>query len=664
MAATTGPANNLRVFISSTFSDLQEHRQAVFDALQGLGVQGDNMVYWSADERSGATLSVDRVGACDALLLLVAHRYGHVPEGATASITEQEYLEARRREIPVLAFFLDERVAWPPDRIDFEHREQLHAFKRRVEADVTRQLFRSVDELGRQVTQAMASFIDRRREQLSSARRFGGPTLQVQASPALLEQPDTVVRIGTTETGLPLLLGVRRTHDLRPHLNALSRAVSASGAAPEALLETFRQALEAHGRQGWARERIRAVAWPDGSSRPLYVLKENLTELFRSCLALLLHAARTQRGNDDEPAPGSDRSGASDAASVIRTVIPAHEAPTTRGAPAALQSEGGTNRFLGIDPHTGEAFSVGRAGGHRWVVWRPFQFESLAPLQPAPRVRLDGRDAEPLPLAQLPAALLKLAIQSPGAAEPTWPTPRISVRHQAIAALLARCATRLLELHRAGTVHGDIKPDNILLLADGPELIDAFALAEGALSPGWTPSWSAPEQVLGEPVSTATDLVPFGRMISDLLGGELVGEVRKFKARLLNRSTREFDVFYNPHVHVAAGARGLGSEGLAAWTALARQCLRFAPSERPSAQELVDQLQRLLQSHPLHGEVQVAWPQRLGVATLLDGQEVVAAILGDEVQPVSPGLPAAPPKPPAAVDWPYEAERTWTRGSS
>lgn len=40
MAATTGPAANLRVFVSSTFSGLQEHRQPVFDALQALGIRG------------------------------------------------------------------------------------------------------------------------------------------------------------------------------------------------------------------------------------------------------------------------------------------------------------------------------------------------------------------------------------------------------------------------------------------------------------------------------------------------------------------------------------------------------------------------------------------------------------------------------------------------
>ena len=164
---------NLRVFISSTFSDLEEYRQAAFVAIQSLGAHGDDMIYWSADERSGTQHSVERIKQCDVVILLLAHRYGYVAEGESFSVTEMEYLVARNANIPILAFFLDESQPWPPDRIQWERIEQLKAFKQRVETEVTRKLFRSTDELGRLVTQALAMFMERQRARAEGSRRFG-----------------------------------------------------------------------------------------------------------------------------------------------------------------------------------------------------------------------------------------------------------------------------------------------------------------------------------------------------------------------------------------------------------------------------------------------------------------------------------------------------------
>jgi hypothetical protein len=105
---------NIRVFISSTFSDLQEYRRATFEAIQSLGAHGDDMIYWSADERSGTALSLDGVRQCDVVILLRAHRYGYVPSDSTWSVTEMEYSAAREAGVPVLAYFLDDSQPWPP----------------------------------------------------------------------------------------------------------------------------------------------------------------------------------------------------------------------------------------------------------------------------------------------------------------------------------------------------------------------------------------------------------------------------------------------------------------------------------------------------------------------------------------------------------------------
>ena len=156
--ASTRQPERFRAFISSTFIDLQEYRQAVFNSIMALGNSAEDMVYWSADERGATAASRSRVQESDVLILLLAHRYGSVPEGSAESIVEEEYTTARSASIPVLAFLIDESVPWPPHHIQWDRHAQLSAFKTKVKEEVVVKTFTSPDHLAALVSQALAAF--------------------------------------------------------------------------------------------------------------------------------------------------------------------------------------------------------------------------------------------------------------------------------------------------------------------------------------------------------------------------------------------------------------------------------------------------------------------------------------------------------------------------
>jgi formylglycine-generating enzyme required for sulfatase activity len=107
-----------RIFISSTAEDLEPHRDAAAKAIEQLGHKPEYFERaWAAKDRP--TLEACRTAAAeaDAVLVVVAHRYGWVPtveEGGDGvkSVTWHEVDAAKAAGRPVFAFLVDEKAQW------------------------------------------------------------------------------------------------------------------------------------------------------------------------------------------------------------------------------------------------------------------------------------------------------------------------------------------------------------------------------------------------------------------------------------------------------------------------------------------------------------------------------------------------------------------------
>jgi len=100
--------------------------------------------------------------------------------------------------------------------------------------------------------------------------------------------------------------------------------------------------------------------------------------------------------------------------------------------------------------------------------------------------------------------------------------------------LVLQVARAVEAAHRSLVVHRDIKPNNILVTADGHAKLLDFGIAK-ILDPAddttvplartrttarlLTPAWASPEQVLGGPITTASDVYQLGLLLYVLLSG-------------------------------------------------------------------------------------------------------------------------------------------------
>lgn len=244
--------------------------------------------------------------------------------------------------------------------------------------------------------------------------------------------------------------------------------------------------------------------------------------------------------------------------------------------------------------------------------------------------------------------------------------------------IAAGLASALAEIHRAGLIHRDLKPDNVLLTEDGVRVIDlGIARATegevegdtGLTRTGWvigSPSFMSPEQAESKPLTPASDVFSLGSMLVMAFTGS-----SPFAGASTLRTL--YDVVHStPDLSaVPDGLRGI-----------VERCLAKDPAARPTPAQLLELLGPVapagLQWPPAVYRMLAA--QRADIDRLLSG-DTAAVEMPQEPQPEPDFAPepepdasveraaevvdsAPPPVPPRPASPPTEPSPTPPRGRS
>ena len=155
-----------KIFVSSTYLDLKDYRNAVIQAILRMQNLPVGMEMFNASSDTQWKIITDTIDECDYYVLILGKRYGSVMKenpDKGMSYTEREFRYALSKRIPCLGFLIDDEALVKVGNIetDPEKMKRLNEFREFVKDKGTINHWKNADELAAKVRSSLEAEIER-----------------------------------------------------------------------------------------------------------------------------------------------------------------------------------------------------------------------------------------------------------------------------------------------------------------------------------------------------------------------------------------------------------------------------------------------------------------------------------------------------------------------
>jgi len=143
---------NINFFICSTYIDLKAYREAIIKEIDKYAGVINAQEFFGARDQKPIETCLEEVRKSQIFILILGMRYGSIEKEKNKSFVEIEYEEAKKLDIPIFAYIIDENYQIPIVNVDRNSNAiKLDEFKKRIQNDFTVEKFTSPIDLADKV---------------------------------------------------------------------------------------------------------------------------------------------------------------------------------------------------------------------------------------------------------------------------------------------------------------------------------------------------------------------------------------------------------------------------------------------------------------------------------------------------------------------------------
>lgn len=150
-----------QIFVSSTFEDLKNERQAIMSAIVSTGNVPIGMEYFPAGDTSQFEYIKQLIDKADYYLLVIAGKYGSINKDTGISYTEMEYNYALEKKIPIAVIQYKDILNLSGSKLELSGKKKklLEKFRETTSSNRVVAFWETTDELKMEVKDAIRNLI-------------------------------------------------------------------------------------------------------------------------------------------------------------------------------------------------------------------------------------------------------------------------------------------------------------------------------------------------------------------------------------------------------------------------------------------------------------------------------------------------------------------------